>query len=246
MSRPFIYTRPLWELHAISGLENDRCAMFWKAHHCMADGAAFIESLISTTGDDPRKKKLAGNTNERRRQRLRQQHQEQGNGGASVPYMPEQLWQHLPLPFRLTLTWSYRVFHTLWLVSILLLHDAWLCIYAVLAIVSPEPKRDLWYSGLQDHRKQVAWSETIRLKDVKTVRRAWGGTVNDIMTLVLVRCIKGALVEHGHCHDKYLRFPVPISQRSNDSEQGYVILSHVSIVCMYPFLLFFFDLSYAV
>jgi len=39
-ARPLHRDRPLWELWLIEGVEDGKCAMFMKSHHCLMDGAA--------------------------------------------------------------------------------------------------------------------------------------------------------------------------------------------------------------
>ena len=37
-SHPLDLSKPLWEAHVIEGLENNRFAIYFKAHHCAIDG----------------------------------------------------------------------------------------------------------------------------------------------------------------------------------------------------------------
>ena len=54
-SYPLKRDRPLWELHIIQGLENDRLALFLKIHHACADGVSqmrlFLQSLALDAND---------------------------------------------------------------------------------------------------------------------------------------------------------------------------------------------------
>lgn len=46
MSRPLDRSRPLWEMHVIEGLQDDRVAVVIKAHHSALDGVAGAELLV--------------------------------------------------------------------------------------------------------------------------------------------------------------------------------------------------------
>lgn len=46
-------TRPLWEMHLIEGLENNRFATYTKMHHSMIDGIAGMRLLQSVLSEDP-------------------------------------------------------------------------------------------------------------------------------------------------------------------------------------------------
>ncbi|GAC58990.1 putative wax ester synthase/diacylglycerol acyltransferase [Gordonia hirsuta DSM 44140 = NBRC 16056] len=52
-SRPLDLTRPLWEAHLIEGLENNRFAFYFKAHHCATDGIAAVQTIQSWLSTDP-------------------------------------------------------------------------------------------------------------------------------------------------------------------------------------------------
>lgn len=52
-SRPLDPTRPLWEVHLIEGLENDRFALFVKAHHALMDGVGATRRIFQMLGPDP-------------------------------------------------------------------------------------------------------------------------------------------------------------------------------------------------
>ena len=52
-SIPLDKSRPLWECHVIEGLENNRFALYIKAHHSLMDGMAAIRIIQSTLSEDP-------------------------------------------------------------------------------------------------------------------------------------------------------------------------------------------------
>lgn len=52
-SQPLDLTRPLWEAHLIEGLENNRFAFYFKAHHCATDGIAAVQTIKSWLSTSP-------------------------------------------------------------------------------------------------------------------------------------------------------------------------------------------------
>src|SRR6476659_6970675 len=45
--------RPLWELHLIEGLEDNRFAMYLKMHHSLIDGVSGMRLILRTMSTDP-------------------------------------------------------------------------------------------------------------------------------------------------------------------------------------------------
>lgn len=46
------YNKPLWDIHLIENY-NGGCALFFRIHHCIADGIALMHTLLSTADSDP-------------------------------------------------------------------------------------------------------------------------------------------------------------------------------------------------
>jgi WS/DGAT/MGAT family acyltransferase len=52
-SRPLDFTRPLWELHVIEGLEDGKFALYGKVHHSVMDGVGGARRFASMLSSDP-------------------------------------------------------------------------------------------------------------------------------------------------------------------------------------------------
>jgi diacylglycerol O-acyltransferase / wax synthase len=52
-SQPLDLTRPVWEAHLIEGLENNRFAFYFKAHHCAIDGMGAMRLVKDWLSEDP-------------------------------------------------------------------------------------------------------------------------------------------------------------------------------------------------
>ncbi|MES2490974.1 MAG: wax ester/triacylglycerol synthase family O-acyltransferase [Pseudomonadota bacterium] len=52
-SQPLDLRRPLWEVHIIEGLENNRFALYLKIHHCLVDGVSATKVLMRALATEP-------------------------------------------------------------------------------------------------------------------------------------------------------------------------------------------------
>lgn len=52
-SKPLDLTKPLWEAHIIEGLEGNRFAFYFKAHHSATDGLGAVETITAWLTTDP-------------------------------------------------------------------------------------------------------------------------------------------------------------------------------------------------
>lgn len=124
--------------------------------------------------------------------------------------IPKHLWKKLPswgvtlLDLFCTVLWNLYIF------IIAASHDLYMLLAASIPLLS---RRDLYYNGLQSHDKEMAWSDDVDMKDIKVVRDAFGGTLNDVMLAVVTRCIKSYLDDLNIRRDNYVQLIIPISLR---------------------------------
>ncbi|CEP12110.1 hypothetical protein [Parasitella parasitica] len=204
---PFDYTKPLWELHAISGLEDDHYAFFWKAHHALADGEGFIRSLLSTTSLNATLKKLEEQSvvSHRRKKDIASTKKKD----SSLTDRPKSSCHKAFAYISVMMNLFWIVLYQIYVYSVVTIHD----LYCVFLCVLPVTRKDLYYKGLQSHEKEMAWSDDVSIKDIKIVREAFGGTLNDVMLLVITRCLKSYLESIGKRNDNYISFIIPVSLR---------------------------------
>jgi diacylglycerol O-acyltransferase len=187
--------KPLWELWCVEGLHDGRWALLSKVHHCMVDGVAATD-LMSVMFSDTIE---ASSTRE---------------------------WAPPPEPSGLELlarTIAHRASPRGQLQTLRQVLDAPLdtlrsLAEAVRASVAASPSmRPVGASSLTGpigpHRRW-SWADA-RLSDVKTVRNALGGTVNDVVLTLIANGFRELLLARGEevGEDRVIRTMVPVSVR---------------------------------
>ncbi len=166
---PLDPTRPLWEVHFISGFR-DGSALFFRIHHAIADGISLTRVMLSLTDDGPQDvftevtdpsaaKSLMGATGWAL------------SAGMGLARHPSRL---VGLT-RITLRDSARLIH--------------------LATLPTKPKSVL--SGAVQETKLVRWTPPIPLPDIKAIGRHTATTVNDVLLAALAGALGDYLVERG-------------------------------------------------
>ncbi len=196
--------KPLWELWVIEGLEGDRIAVHSKVHHCMVDGVSGSELISALLTSEPQEK-----PDPIRRWQPRAQ-------PGAVALAAGEVARVVSAPARLASELG-RVLRDE--------DDARHQLQERLGALG-EMLRDM--SGAQalpfnepigPHRR-LDWTPT-QLSEVKEVRRAVGGTVNDVVLAVTAGAVRRFLSHdrglpvNGLC----LRVMAPVSVRSDD-ERG--------------------------
>jgi len=196
MSQPLDPSRPLWEMWVVEGLEQDRCALFIKTHHCVIDGASGVE-LLSV---------LMAPTPDAGAQELR-------------PWLP----RPVPTPAELlrdelarqgSLPWAAlgQALQLLEQARVLpnRLAEAWDGLRETIAAAWQRPDTTPLNRPVGVARR-CDWTG-IDLAQVKEIKNRLGGTVND----VIVTTVTGALRRYLELRDVYvddlrLRATVPVS-----------------------------------
>jgi diacylglycerol O-acyltransferase / wax synthase len=205
MSQQLDRRRPLWEMWFIEGLTGGRWAMLSKVHHCMVDGVAGTDLLAVTLEDEP-----------------------------DPPRPAPEPWQPAPEPGTLRLLRDATVDVVSQPVETLrtlrgkarrprelvtrtlggLQGSAGLA-----GVLRPMPRTSL-NGPIGPHRRWVpVWAD---LDDVKRVRRALGGTVNDVVLTAVTSGYRALLEHRGELDDEVeVRTMVPVSLRTAEQRGEY-------------------------
>jgi WS/DGAT/MGAT family acyltransferase len=198
--------RPLWDIVMIQGLDGDRTAMLSRVHHCLVDGVSGIELLLAVLDLVP-------------------------NPDPTPP--PDEEWRPKPPPDPLQ-AWSDAMFeqletnvraYTEWQSSLLdpraqfrQLTEFQRAIETAIPSMMRRAPSTTWNKQITGKRR-AAWT-SMQFQEVRGIRSALGGTVNDVMLTILGGALGRYLRDSGiKTDDMSLRLMIPVNVRS-ESEQG--------------------------
>jgi len=205
--------RPLWQFHLVENYDGGH-ALIVRIHHCIADGIALIGVTMSMTTSDP-------NADDAEPERRRRHGAEPGN-----------LVEDWLRPFTAA---TVRALDATGEIAATVLHASSRAIddpegaadtasgyariaaqvtkdAAALALMASDTPTSL--KGKPCGSKVVAWNEPLPLSDVKSVGKALGGSVNDVLLSCVTGAIRGYLLERGEdLANAELRAMVPVNLR---------------------------------
>jgi diacylglycerol O-acyltransferase len=200
-------SRPLWELHLFQGLEGGRSALLWKIHHCIVDGVSALQ-LIATAMD------------------LRPD--------APAPAPEREPWAPASLPdgskslldaaIALVQNRLDEVREAARLLSApadLAERSAAMASAAtqMFQMMSRPIVAAPWNLGLVSRARELAWLR-VSFGDLRAIRSALGGTVNDVVLSTLSEGAARYLKNHDVATDgRPLRIGCPVNVR-RESETG--------------------------
>jgi diacylglycerol O-acyltransferase / wax synthase len=186
MSTPLDMSKPLWQMHLIDGYEGGS-VLLTRLHHCIADGIALIQVLLSLTDSTPRPGRSAP---ARRRE---------PGGGFSLPL--DAIASAVANPLELL---GYAQ-------TGLSLADT----LQRLVLMPSDPGTVL--KGALGVGKRAAWSEMIPLDAIKRAGTRHGATVNDVLISAVAGALREYLEERGEDVDRLeIRAAVPVNLRPTE------------------------------
>lgn len=194
-------SKPLWELILVEGLRDDRFAIISKTHHAVVDGYAGVDLMSALLDLDPKP----------------------ANDPVAAPWMArpepspaELVAASLSGGLRDAVALPARALATLAPARLRALVDG--ANEAALAVFRPAPDSPL-NVRIGPHRR--AWFVEAPLADLKRVKNAFGGTVNDVVLALVTGALRQWLHTRGlRTEGTELRAGVPVSIRGADEHDS--------------------------
>lgn len=204
MSTPLDFSKPLWQMHLVEGYEGGSVLLV-RLHHCIADGIALVQVMLSLTDTTPDAPWPAEEPSVR------------------VP----QGWNPLaPIvrPAQTALRMTRKVVKTSVQATAQVVRDPEQLVELArastdvvlttgrLLLMAPDPKTP--YKGRLGVAKRAAWSDPIPLEDVRLIGRAVGGTINDVVMSAAAGAMRRYLESRGApVTDLNFRAVIPVNLR---------------------------------
>ncbi|WP_097459985.1 WS/DGAT/MGAT family O-acyltransferase [Mangrovitalea sediminis] len=199
ISTPLDFRRPLWQMHVVDQFDGGS-ALIVRIHHCIADGLALVQVLLSMTDETEEGKpadapiaRTASLTD-----RLLQPAQSLIREGLHLGHeLIEEAWDLVEHPTHLIDLAKQGM-------------DAGLEL-AHIGLLPPDPVTVL--KGGLSGRKRVAWAEALDLGRVKATAHALSGTVNDVLMATVAGALRQYLMEKGNQLAADIHVAVPFNLR---------------------------------
>ena len=210
-------SRPLWEVYVIEGLESGRWALLTKYHHATIDGASgvmMLNLMHDTSPDD-----VAPGEN------LPWESEAIPSQGELLRLTAINLTRNPAKAARTQLRLVRDFAESAGLTSVGAV--ATRAGSAIRTMVAPGdgPRVNLpisaapptpWNRSITAHRRFGMRSSS--LDNIKRLKDATGGTVNDVVMAICAGALRAYLTEHGALTDRPLRAMVPVSIRTGDED----------------------------
>ncbi len=202
-SEPLDPGRPLWNFHVVENYQGDTI-FYARVHHCIGDGVGLMFVLLSLTDltSDPQGAGVGNPFTAMLRERSPAVLEEAC--GVAEQVMPEGM--------RLLIA-SSEAFRRLggWLKAL----AATAALGRLIALL-PDPRT--LFRGRLHTAKRVAWTRAIPVEEVKTIGKALGGTINDVLLTAVSGAMGRYLEKRGAPRRRGLNFraAMPVNLRAID------------------------------
>jgi diacylglycerol O-acyltransferase / wax synthase len=207
MSIPLRRDRPLWEMWICEDTPNRRFAIVGKSHHCMVDGMAAVELASLLLDDTPEPVAFKA-----QQWRAKPEPGSERMLARGLRDLLDQQLEMLQWPLRLASAPAPAVLQTA--------AGAMRAVRAIDQLLRPAPASVL--NGELSSLRRLAWAQR-PLEDLRTIRQAYGTTINDVILAAVAGGIRSYLLRRGE-QPAALKVMVPVNVRS----EGDVLGNHIS------------------
>ncbi|KPA10864.1 Diacylglycerol O-acyltransferase [Candidatus Magnetomorum sp. HK-1] len=196
-SIPLDRTRPLWQVHLIENY-NGGCVLFWRIHHCIADGISLSHVLLSTadkSADAPLPKTKISIKSDT-------------PNNVKNENILGKTFELLTRPLNLK-KWKKTASDVANIGNLL-----------TKQMVSDS---QTVFKGKIGVRKCIAWSDPMSLAEAKSIGKLLGGTLNDVVVTAVTGALRRYLLEKNTTMDDVnirVSMPVNIRERGTESDLG--------------------------
>ncbi len=214
-ARPLDLRKPLWEMYVIEGLQGGRVAIVNKVHHAMVDGISTVD--IGTLLFDMEARPAALPAPRRWKAR-------------PEPAERSLMLKELPSLNPLAALRSIRSLNPAALPTLVqqvagaVMSSPWAGA-ASLAMSFLRPGRQLFFNRMIGPHRRVQHL-TVPLSEIKEIKNAFGGTVNDVILAIVAEAMRSLLLDRGEPVPDTFRVFAPVSVR--DDTQRYALGNRVS------------------
>lgn len=202
-------TRPPWQFHLVENY-NGGSALISRFHHAIADGMALVHTILSLTDTTPDGYLDHSKTD----------HSPERNEGQNWALIREARSSFIKTRYRVR--GRIERFKENLAIPYVLIERSESTLDAAadigrLFLLDPDP--DTVFKGSLGISKSAAWSDSILLEQVKTIRKRLGGTVNDVLLTAVTGAIRQYLLDHGEpVDDIRMHAFVPVNLRTPGTE----------------------------
>jgi diacylglycerol O-acyltransferase / wax synthase len=188
--------KPLWEMMVVEGLEGGLIALVGKMHHATIDGVSGADLMVHLFDMEADAKPVEQPKEEWKAE----------TPPTELELAATSFARQLTSPARVVKTVAKTVGSVRRVVSQLTAGTE-----AALPLTAP----DTQFSGILTPHRSVAFGRA-SLEDFKTIKRAFGTTVNDVVLAACTNALRRYLIDHDDLPDKPLIASVPVSTRSEE------------------------------
>ncbi len=197
--------RPLWDITLVHGLEGDKTAFLSRVHHCLVDGVSGIELLMAVLDLTP---------------------------NPAPPAPPEQPWQPKAIPgpveawtdalldqfdqnMRAWTEWQQTMFDMR--AQVRRMSEFTRALEVALPLTFQQAQKAPWNQTISGKRR-ATWT-SMSFQEVRGIRGALGGTVNDVMLTLLGGALGRYLRSKGvNTSGMTVRMQIPVNVRGEDQK----------------------------